>query len=255
MDYSYLDDILIMFAATVAVVVMFLRLRLPAVLGYLSVGVFMGPYGLALIDDTEHIRAFAEFGIVFLLFTIGLEFSLPLLFRMKGAVLGLGGSQVLLCTAVIATISIYLGLPLGSAIVLGGVVAMSSTALVISQLSDQMELHSRHGRNAIGILLFQDIMVIPFLILVATLTTPSSLSPVVSVVVALGEGILALVAILFLGRWVLQPLFRWVARLQSTELFTLTALLITLFAAWVSHEMGLSLALGAFVAGMMLGET
>jgi CPA2 family monovalent cation:H+ antiporter-2 len=118
-----------------------------------------------------------------------------------------------------------------------------------------MELHSRHGRNAIGILLFQDIMVIPFLILVATLTTPSSLSPVVGVVVALGEGILALVAILFLGRWVLQPLFRRVARLQSTELFTLTALLITLLAAWISHQMGLSLALGAFVAGMMLGET
>jgi len=255
MGYSYLNDILILFTAAVVVVVLFLRLRLPPILGYLSVGVLMGPYGLGLIADTGHTRAFAEFGVVFLLFTIGLEFSLPLLIRMKGAVLGLGGSQVVLSTAITAAVASYLGLSLENAVVLGGVVAMSSTALVTKQLREQVELHSRHGRNAVGILLFQDLMVIPFLILVASLSVPTVETPVVAVVTALGQGLFALVVILALGRWVLRPVFRGVAQFRSTELFTLTALLVTLGAAWITHRFGLSLALGAFVAGMMLGET
>jgi len=255
MDYSYLNDILFLFAAAVAVVVLFLRLRLSPILGYLSVGVLMGPYGLALIADMEHSRAFAEFGVVFLLFTIGLEFSLPLLIRMKGAVLGLGGSQVLVSTAITAAVSMYFGLSLESALVLGGIVAMSSTALVTKQLTEQVELHSRHGRNAVGILLFQDIMVIPFLVLIASLTVTSNEAPAIAVITALGKGLLALAVILALGRWVLRPLFRGVARFRSTELFTLTALLVSLGAAWITHQLGLSLALGAFIAGMMLGET
>lgn len=256
MDLSYLNDILIMFAATVTFVVVFLRLRLPPILGYLCVGVLMGPYGLGVIADTEHIRAFAEFGVVFLLFSIGLEFSLPLLMRMKLAVLGFGGLQVLLTTLITAIISVYLGISLDTALVIGGVVTMSSTALVISQLSAQMELHTHHGRNTVGILLFQDVMVIPFLILVAHLTTAASdFSPFVTIASALVEGILVLLLILLLGRRVLRPLFRGIARFKSTELFTLTVLLVTLGAAWITHQMGLSLALGAFVAGMMLGET
>ena len=255
MDYSYLNDILILFAAAVAVVVLFLRLRLPPILGYLSVGVLMGPYGLAWIADTEHARAFAEFGVVFLLFTIGLEFSLPLLIRMKSTVLGLGASQVLLTTMITAAVSLYFGFPVESALVLGGVVAMSSTALVVRQLADQVELHSRHGRNAVGILLFQDVMVIPFLILVATPLDTVDEMPILAVATALGEGIVALVIILALGRWVLRPLLRGIAGFRSAELFMLTALLVAMGAAWLTHQMGLSLALGAFVAGMMLGET
>ena len=255
MDYGYLNDILILFAAAVTVVVALLRLHLPPILGYLLIGVLMGPHGLAVIADTEHTRAFAEFGIVFLLFTIGLEFSLPLLIRMKGAVLGLGGLQVILSTAITATIAMYFGLSLEVALVVGGVVAMSSTALVTRQLTEQVELHSRHGRNAVGILLFQDVMVIPFLILVSSLTSPSEKTTIVAVFSALGEGLFALVVILALGRWFLRPLFRGISRFRSTELFTLTALLVILGAAWLTHKMGLSLALGAFVAGMMLGET
>ncbi len=255
MEHNYLNEILIIFAAAVGVVVLFLRLNLPAILGYLLVGVVMGPHGLALIADTEHTRAFAEFGVVFLLFTIGLEFSLPLLIRMKGAVLGLGGSQVLLTTSVTTLVGLYFGLPIESALVLGGVVAMSSTALVIRQLTQQVELHSRHGRNAVGILLFQDLAVIPFLILVATTTEATSEMPLAVISTALGEGLLALVLILALGRWVLRPLFRGIARLRSTELFTLTALMVALGAAGLTYQLGLSLALGAFLAGMMLGET
>ncbi|MFC1601959.1 cation:proton antiporter [Pseudomonadota bacterium] len=255
MDYGYLNDILILFAAAVAVVVTFLLLRLPPILGYLLVGVLMGPYGLAWIDDTEHARAFAEFGVVFLLFTIGLEFSLSQLIRMKSIVLGLGAAQVLLTTIITAGVAFYLGFPMESALVLGGVVAMSSTALVVRQLTDQVELHSHHGRNAVGILLFQDVMVIPFLILAATPLDRVAEMPMLAVGIALGEGVIALVIILAVGRWVLRPLFRIVAGFRSPELFMLTALLVAMGAAWLTHQMGLSLALGAFVAGMMLGET
>jgi len=139
--------------------------------------------------------------------------------------------------------------------ILGGVVAMSSTALVTSQLSSQHELHARHGRNAVGILLFQDIMVAPFLILIANFVTPSVFTTYHAIVIAICEGLLGLVAILILGHWVLRPLFRGIARFKSTELFTLTSLLVALTAAWITHQIGLSLALGAFFAGMMLAET
>lgn len=254
-DYSYFNHIPVLIAVTVAVIVLFLSLKLPPILGYLTVGVLMGPYGLGLITDVEHTRAFAEFGVVFLLFSIGLEFSLPLLLRMKGAVLGLGGSQVLLCTVITALMGVYLGVSVEGSVVLGGIVAMSSTALVTSQLSDQVELHFRHGLNAVGILLFQDIMVVPFLIIVASLTTPTESSLLTAVIIALGQGALALFLIFVIGRWILRPLFKGIARFHSDELFTLTTLLVILGTAWATQYMGLSLALGAFVAGMLLGET
>jgi len=255
MDFSYLNEILIMFTAAVVMAVIFLYMDLPPILGYLIVGILVGPYSFALISNTEHIRTFAEFGVVLLLFTIGLEFSLPLLIRMKVEVLVLGGLQILLTTIVTVAVSFYLGMSLESSMILGGVVAMSSTALVTSQLSSQHELHARHGRNAVGILLFQDIMVAPFLILIANFVTPSVFTTYHAIVIAICEGLLGLVAILILGHWVLRPLFRGIARFKSTELFTLTSLLVALTAAWITHQIGLSLALGAFFAGMMLAET
>lgn len=244
-----------MFTAAVVMAVIFLYMDLPPILGYLIVGILVGPYSFALISNTEHIRTFAEFGVVLLLFTIGLEFSLPLLIRMKVEVLVLGGLQILLTTIVTVAVSFYLGMSLESSMILGGVVAMSSTALVTSQLSSQHELHARHGRNAVGILLFQDIMVAPFLILIANFVTPSVFTTYHAIVIAICEGLLGLVAILILGHWVLRPLFRGIARFKSTELFTLTSLLVALTAAWITHQIGLSLALGAFFAGMMLAET
>lgn len=255
MEGGYFDVIPVLIAATVFVIVIFLSLRLPSILGYLIVGILLGPYGLGVIRNIEHIQVIAEFGVVFLLFSIGLEFSLPLLMRMKSAVLGLGGLQVFLSTAVTAAIAVYLGMSLETAIVVGGVVAMSSTALVTSQLSDQVELHSWHGLNAVGILLFQDIMVVPFLIIVANLIEPSQASPLMALVKAFGEGLVALILIFIAGRWGLRPLFRQIARFKSAELFTLTTLLVILGAAWITHHMHLSMALGAFVAGMMLSET
>lgn len=255
MDYSYLNDTLIILASTVAVVVVFLRIGLPPILGYLSVGALIGPYGLALIFDIEHIRVLAEFGVVFLLFTIGLEFSVPLLIRMRGSALGLGGAQVLLTVALTAAVAMYFGFSIETALVLGGVVAMSSTALVIKQLADQVELHTRHGRNAVGILLLQDLMVVPMLILVASLSDQAAPTSAMTVLAAFGEGLLVLLLIFAFGHWVLRPLFREVAGFRSAELFTLTVLLVVLCSAWATHQIGLSFALGAFLAGVMLSET
>jgi len=255
MAHSYFNEILILLVAAVTITLLFIRLQLPPLLGYLTVGALLGPYGLAWIDDTEHTRDFAEFGVVFLLFSIGLEFSLPQLMQMKGAVFGLGGSQVLLSTLATTLIAMYFGFSLESAIILGGVIAMSSTALVTKQLTDQAELHSQHGINAIGIVLFQDVMVIPFLILVTSLTTNSYQMPTAAVAAAFTQGLLALALIIAIGRWILSPVFRRVAKFRSTELFTLTALLVALGAAWITYKLGLSLVLGAFIAGMMLGET
>lgn len=255
MDHGYLNEILILFSVAVAAVVGCLHMRLPPILGYLLIGVLVGPYGLAFVTDTEHTRALAEFGVVFLLFTIGLEFSLPQLVHMKGAVLGLGGAQVIGTTVIVALLAGRFGVDFEAALVLGGIIAMSSTALVIKQMTDQVELHSRHGRNAVGILLFQDLMVIPFLILVSPPSVARDASAGMTVLVAVAQGLAALALIFVLGRWVLRPLFHFVARYRSMELFTLTALLISLGAAWLTNQLGLSLALGAFVAGMMLGET
>jgi len=255
MEYSYLNDALVMLLATVAVVVLVLRVGLPLLLGYLAVGVMVGPYGFALISDVEHISTFAEFGLVFLLFSIGLEFSVPLLVRMKTAVLGLGGAQVLLTVALTSAVVLGMGLSFETALILGGVVAMSSTALVTKQLADQMELHTRHGRNSIGVLLFQDVMVVPFLILVAMFSGDVELTSGLTVMLAMAEGVAALLLIFAFGRWVLRPLFREVARFRSAELFTLTVLLVVLCAAWVTHQIGMTFALGAFLAGVMLSET
>ncbi len=255
MEQNYLNEILILFAVAVAMVGICLHFEMPPILGYLAIGVMVGPYGFAIVADTEHTRALAEFGVVFLLFTIGLEFSLSHLVRMRGAVLGLGGAQVIGTTLIVTIIASYLGLSLEAALVLGGIIAMSSTALVIKQLTDQVELHTRHGRNAVGVLLCQDLMVIPCLILVSTPALIDGEGAINMVLVAFGQGILALILIFVLGRWVLQPTFHLVARYRSMELFTLTALMIALGAAWITHQLGLSLALGAFVAGMMLGET
>jgi len=255
MTYSYLNEALMILLATVTVVVLFLRVGLPPIIGYLVAGLLVGPYGFALIHDIDHIKTFAEFGVVFLLFTIGLEFSISLLIRMKGLVLGLGGAQVLVTTAVTTAIAYYAGLSFESALVLGGVVAMSSTALVTKQLVDQVELHTRHGRNSLGILLLQDMMVVPFLILVANMSgTAIELTPF-AVLIIFAQGVLVLGSIFVIGRWVLRPLFHEVARFHSAEVFTLTVLLVVLCSSWLTHYIGLTFALGAFLAGVMLSET
>jgi len=255
MIQGVLDAVIILLAGSVIVVAVFRRLRLPSVLAYLLVGVTIGPHGLSWIPHTEDIHFLAEFGVVFLLFTIGLEFSMARLASMKKEVLGLGGAQVVLTTICAAAVAWLLGLSLEAAIIVGGVLAMSSTAIVIKQLKDQHELGQPHGRLSVAILLFQDLAVVPFLILIPVLAGGEQSSLLPELALALTKGLLVIVFMLALGWWVLRPLFGAIVATRSSELFTLTALLFAMAAAWLSHFAGLSFALGAFLAGMILGET
>ncbi len=255
MEYGYLNESLVILFSAVAVVLFFLRMGLPPILGYLVAGLLVGPFGLGFVSDIEHIKTFAEFGVVFLLFTIGLEFSISLLMRMRSLVLGLGGLQVLITTAFAMAVAYAVGLDAAGALVLGGVAAMSSTALVTKQLVDQVELHTRHGRNGLAILLCQDVMVVPFLILVASMSGAATGPTPLTVITAFAQGILVLGIIFVIGRWVLQPLFHMVAQFRSAEIFTLTVLVVVLCSAWLTHIIGLTFALGAFLAGVMMSET
>ncbi len=250
-----LDDVLILLTASVVCVSLFRRLHLPPILAYLVVGVIVGPYGAGLISDAADVRLLAEFGVVFLLFTIGLEFSLPQLVAMRWTVMGLGGAQVIVTAGVIGGLAWLAGTSWQGAVVVGGALAMSSTAIVTKQLTEQLEIHSRHGRKAMGILLFQDLAVIPLLIAIPTLAGAEHNGLASTMAVALAKGLAVFVIMLLIGRWALRPLFHEVAAARSNEVFTLAVLLVTLLAAWITHEAGLSLQLGAFLAGIMLGET
>ena len=255
MEHTTLRSILILLAAAVLVVVALKRAKFPTVIAYLTTGFIVGPHGLGWIADTADTRALAEFGVVFLLFTLGLEFSLPRLIVMRKAVLVLGGLQVLLTTVGTALAAWLFGVTWPVAIVIGGAFAMSSTAIVVKQLAEQNELNLQHGRLTIAVLLFQDLAVIPLLILIPGLTHGIGAELARAVLIAFGKGALAVIVILAFGRWLLRPLFHQIASTRSAELFTLAVLLFTLACAWSTAALGLSLALGAFLAGMMLAET
>ncbi|MBI3772926.1 MAG: cation:proton antiporter [Gammaproteobacteria bacterium] len=255
MEHGVLWQVVMLLTTAVVAVAVCKRYRLPSALAYFVVGAFIGPEGFKLIPRTEDVQFLAEFGVVFLLFTVGLEFSLPILMAMKRVVLGLGAAQVVVTTAVVGAIAWLIGLPGESAVVLGGMLAMSSTAIVIRQLTEQLEINSRHGRLAVGILLFQDLAVVPFLILIPALAAGDTSSLASELVLALIKGVVVIVVMMWLGYKLLRPLFRAIAAFHSAELFTLTALLFALAAAWITQASGLSMALGGFLAGMMIGET
>ncbi len=254
MSYDILAEVLVILSAAVVIVTVLHRMRLPSVLGYLVVGLVAGPFGVGIVP-TEDLTLLAELGIVFLLFTLGLEFSLPRVMAMKWEVFGLGGLQVILTVVVFGLAAWWLGLKSGNAVVVGGALALSSTALVIKQLSDQLELSHPHGRLATAILLFQDIAAVPLLVMIPFLAETDTSYYAADIGLAIAQGSLVLVVVLLTGRWLLRPLFHEIAHAHSAELFTLAVLLVVLAAGWATHTGGLSLALGAFVAGMMLSET
>jgi monovalent cation:H+ antiporter-2, CPA2 family len=247
-------QILILLTASVCVVAAVRKLALPAILGYLAVGMLLGPHALALAADNETTRLLADFGVVFLVFTLGLEFSLPRLVAMRWDVLGVGGAQVLITVGIVAAgAGLLLGIAPAVAVVIGGAVAMSSTAIIISQLTEQSENNRTHGRLAVAICLFQDLSFPLLLGLVSALgANGANASHVLS---AIGIAAVALLLVLAAGRWLLRPLFLMIASVRSSELFSLAVLLAVLASAWATHAVGLSLALGAFLAGMMLAET
>ena len=248
------EYILILLSWAVAFVALFRRIHLPPVLGYLLVGMLIGPGGLGFIPSLKDLSLLAEFGVVFLMFTIGLEFPLTRLLTMKRSLLGLGGIQVLVCTLVALLGGWYLGLDIKTAFVAAGALALSSTAVVAKQLTEQQELHTVHGRLSISILLFQDLAAVLFLIIIPVMGTESA-SLISSLFLALIKGIGVSVILALAGQWLLRPLFHEVAKAHSTELFMLAVLLVVLVSAWITHQLQLSMALGAFLAGLMLGET
>jgi monovalent cation:H+ antiporter-2, CPA2 family len=271
---STLDLTLLYLLAAVVGVVICRFLKLPPMLGYLGVGVLIGPNALALAKDSAGVTHLAEFGVVFLMFVIGLEFNLPKLKSMRSLVFGLGSSQVVL--TVLATVAGYFGLavvmdwvgldhnhPNGllgwglswqSAIALGGALAMSSTAIVVKMMAERIELDSEHGRRVMGILLFQDLAVVPLLVLIPTLGQSAGDLTKALLFATLKAG--ALLAVLLAGgQKVMHAWLKLVARRKSEELFMLNLLLVTLGLAWLTEHFGLSLALGAFVAGMLVAET
>jgi CPA2 family monovalent cation:H+ antiporter-2 len=251
-----LRQILILLAASVLVVAGVRKLALPAILGYLVVGMLLGPHALAIAVDNDTTRLLADFGVVFLVFTLGLEFSLPRLVAMRWEVLGVGGGQVLVTTAIVALLAVlWQGVGAAVGIVIGGAVAMSSTAIIIAQLTEQSENNRTHGRLAVAICLFQDLSFPLFLALISALAGAGPRATPAHLLEAIGAAALALALVLAAGRWLLRPLFLMIAGVRSTELFSLAVLLAVLASAWATHAAGLSLALGAFLAGMMLAET
>jgi len=262
---STLELILLYLVAAVAGVVVCRLARLPPMLGYLAVGVVIGPNAMALAKDAGGVSYLAEFGVVFLMFVIGLEFNLPKLKSMRKLVFGLGFSQVALTmlAAVLGNATLAWGLSLTgrswglgwqSAVALGGALAMSSTAIVVKLMAERLELESEHGRRVMGVLLFQDLAVVPLLVVIPALgSSPEVLLRELAVA---GLKAAALLAVLLVGG---QRVMRWwltlVARRKSEELFILNLLLVTLGLAWLTEHAGLSLALGAFVAGMLIAET
>ncbi len=245
---------LILLSAAVAVVVLFRMVSLPVILGYLAVGALVGPHALGLVAASEDTKSLAEFGVVFLMFSVGLEFSLPQLTAMRRTVFVFGGAQVAVVTAIGVAATLAVGLTWRTGLVIGGAIAMSSTAIVSKMLVERAQLHSPHGRQIMGVLLFQDLAVIPLLVLVPVLSL-SGEQIAGAIGVALAKAAVVLAIVLFVGQRVMRPLFNIVARQKSSELFVLFVLLVTLGLAWVTESSGLSLALGAFLAGMLISET
>ncbi|WP_090630797.1 cation:proton antiporter [Nitrosomonas marina] len=250
--------ILILLSTAVFAVVIFRLLRLPPMLGYLLSGVLIGPHALGWIPDNEETRHLAEFGVVFLMFSIGLEFSLSKLVTMKRIVFGFGTLQVVISIIIVMAIAWLLKLDWRVGLVIGGALAMSSTAIVIKMLSERLELNTLHGRQVIGVLLFQDLAVIPLLIVIPALATSfenESIEYGNVLAVAALKALAVLTLILFFGQRLMRPWFHVVAQQKSSELFVLNVLLITLGLSWLTELAGLSLALGAFLAGMLISET
>lgn len=247
-------DLVIILLVSVPVAFLCLRLKLPLLVGLMLTGIAIGPYGFGLVKEAEAIEVLAEIGVMLLLFTIGLEFSIRRLAEMKRLVLLGGGLQVLLTITVAAVVSILFGRASGQAIFFGFLVALSSTAIVLKSYVERNEVDAPHGRAAIGILLFQDISIV-FMLLAVPLLGGRDIVSFPSLVVSLGSSLLALAA-LVLAAWFLLPKFLGlVVRLRSPEVFLLTVVLFFLGMSWLTSHFGLSLALGAFIAGMVLADS
>ncbi len=251
---SFIEQAALFLLATVVLVPVFKRSGLGAVLGYLVAGVLIGPSGMALVDDVDQILHFAEFGVVLLLFIIGLELRPRRLWVMRRSILGLGGLQVLVTTLLLFPVGLAAGLAAPASIVAAFILSLSSTAFALQLLGERKELATRHGRAAFSVLLFQDIAVIPALALIP-LAGAGDIDSGGFSLVRIGEVVLIIAAVVLGGRYALSYVFRWIAQTAVHEVFTAMALLTVVGTALIMETAGLSMALGAFLAGVLLAES
>ncbi len=254
-DISYLRDILVLLFASVAIVIIFKQLGLSPALGYLVAGAAIGPFGFGVLKSAETTKSIAELGVVFLLFAIGLELTFSRLIAMRKYVLGFGGLQVIFTSAVISFICYrFIHLNLETAIIVGSALSLSSTAIVMQVIAEHAEQSTRVGRLSFSVLLMQDLAVIPILVLLPLLTK-SDLQVGHALGGALIDAAIAMAIIFVIGRLLLRPFYRLIAEAKSDVLFLSFTLIVVLGAAYLSNYMGLSFALGAFIAGLMVAET
>jgi monovalent cation:H+ antiporter-2, CPA2 family len=253
-DLPLLGDLLLLLLASVPIAFLFHRLRLPTTVGFMITGIVIGPYGLGLIRDVHAIEVLAEIGVVLLLFTIGLEFSLRRIVEMKRMVLAGGGAQVAVTTLLVTGIAYAWGRPVSQSIFFGFLFALSSTAIVLKSYIDRAEVDAPHGRAGVGILLFQDLSIVLMMLLVPILGGREGASPL-RVALTLGSALAAVALIILAARKVVPFLLYHIVKLRSPDLFIIFVVLMSLGTAWLTSQFGLSLALGAFIAGMVLSES
>lgn len=255
MHTGQLQEIVLLLLASVFIVAFFKRLHLSPVLGYLVAGGLIGPHGLGLVKDVETTHYIAEFGVVFLLFMIGIELTFERLKSMRGQVFGYGSAQIVLTAAAIASFCHYVAnLSLEASFIIGGCLSLSSTAIVLQVIKDRNKQFSQTGRLSLATLIMQDLMVVPLLIMVPLLGQENT-DLFRALGLSLAQAMAALLVIFIVGKQFLRPFFAVIAALKSEELFVATTLLVVLGTAWATGELGLSLALGAFVAGLLVAET
>ena len=252
-ETDYLADILVLLAVAIIAIPVFQRLHLGSVLGYLAAGAIVGPWGLGFIDQVEEIQHNAEFGVVFLLFIIGIELQPARLWAMRRMVFGLGTAQVIVTGLVITGLALLFEQPLRTAVIIGFGLALSSTAFGLQILTERGEMGTSHGRTALSILLLQDLAVVPLLTLVSLLAADTSLLE--GIEFAILDALIVIAGVIIIGRFFLSPLLRLVATSHTAEVFTAAAVFAVLGTAWLMEEVGLSLALGAFLAGLMMAES
>ncbi|WP_440906439.1 monovalent cation:proton antiporter-2 (CPA2) family protein (plasmid) [Catenovulum sp. SX2] len=255
MELTLFSEILLLLAISVSLVAIFRRLKLAPILAYLVAGILVGPSLFNFLSETKEIAFVGELGIVFLLFSLGLEFSFPRLIAMRQLVFGVGLVQVVATLLIILIVCLVSGYNWQSALVVACALALSSTAIVIKQLTENGKLQNKRGQLAVSILLFQDLAVVPMLIVIPIIAGASQADLASSLLMALLNGALVFVLLISVGKWLLPRLFNEIAQARSDELFVLTTILVALLTGAITHLFGLSMALGAFLAGMMLGES
>jgi len=254
MEIPLLNDIVVIFGLSIAVLFICHRLRVPAVVGFLLTGIFVGPYGLGLVKAIHHVEILAEVGIVLLLFTIGIEFSLGRLLEIRKSVIMGGSLQVLLTFLATLFLARQFGQAFSKAVFFGFLVALSSTAIVLKLIQERAEVDSPHGRTTLGILIFQDIIIVPMMLVTPLLSgATGNLSESLLVLLTKGIGIILLVMVS--AKWVVPQLLYQIARTRNHELFLISVVVICFGVAWLTSKAGLSLALGAFLAGLIISES